>query len=99
MNNYRLEILSKLKKNNIISYNEILDITNAFQIASGQSYAIEKTKGLLDFLNDGKEILITNAPNDIVLRSKTDLYSLYLSIDKYINIVDDSNFSSYFKHN
>lgn len=94
---YQIEILKKLKKENIIAYDEILKITDAFQIASGQGFAIGKTKGMLDFLKNCGEIIIKNDEEiKTVLKTKYDLAKLYFSIDPYIRIENDIIFNSYF---
>jgi hypothetical protein len=101
MIDFQIEILKKLKIDNTLSYDEILSITDAFQIASGQSYAIGRTKGILDFLKNHGEILVVNIPNgsDLALKSAFDLSNLYLSIDKYIDICHDKIFFQYFENN
>jgi len=94
---YQIEILKKLKKENIIGYDEILKITDAFQIASGQGLAIGKTKGILDFLKNCGEIIVKNDEEiKTVLETKYDLANLYFSIDPYIRIENDMIFNSYF---
>jgi hypothetical protein len=94
---YQIEILKKLKQENIIAYDEILKITDAFQIASGQGLAIGKTKGMLDFLKNCGEIIVKNNEEiKTVLKTKYDLAQLYLSIDSYIAIEKDLIFNSYF---
>lgn len=45
----QIKMIKKLRENNVIACEEILKIADAFQITSGQSYAIGKTKGILDF--------------------------------------------------
>ena len=99
MNDYQRNILKKLRVNNNISYNELLDITNAFQITSAQGYAIGSTKGILDFLKNYGEILITDAPDEKNIRLKkiSDLSELYLVIDEFIDIKHDHNFSTYWE--
>jgi hypothetical protein len=36
-----------------LSYNELVSIVDAFQVASGQGYAISKTKAILEHLETG----------------------------------------------
>lgn len=45
---FQQEMSKKLDVSNIISYKEVNDIMIAFQITSGQGFAIGKTKALLD---------------------------------------------------
>ena len=89
------EMIRKLKKDNCISYSEICDITYAFQIASGQSYAIGKTKGMLDYLDRFGNIHIVDLPNgkEVYLKTNSDLADLYLSHDKCIDLKENSSFS------
>lgn len=93
------EMIRKLKKDNRISYSEICDITYSFQIASGQGYAIGKTKGILDFLNRYGNIDIVEIPNteELCIKTNTDLANFNLSLDKDIDLEKDSAFSEYFK--
>ena len=46
-------MLENLQIGNSLSYKELLDIADAFQIASAQSFAIGKTKDLLEFISKG----------------------------------------------
>ncbi len=91
-------MIKKLKENNSITYEEILKITNAFQIASGQGYAIGKTKGILDYIKNYGEVIIENNSENknFIIKNKYDLSRFYENIDKNINIEIDVNFKSYF---
>jgi hypothetical protein len=91
-------MLKELKNKNEVGYNEILNIANAFQIASGQGYAIGKTKGMLDFLKQNGEILIisTTTGEKTIIKTNEDLTSLFRNIDEEININSDPNFKNYF---
>jgi translation initiation factor 2 beta subunit (eIF-2beta)/eIF-5 len=94
---YQIEILKRLKKSNILTYEEILKIADAFQIASGQGYAIGKTKGILDYLEKYGEINVSNLSNNkLVIQNKYDLSAIFNEIDKYISIETDLNFNQYF---
>ncbi len=83
-----------------ISYEKILNITDAFQIASGQTFAIDSTKGILDYITNFGNICITGIPNNVdkYIETSYDLSTLYKSIDKSIDISLDTNFSKYFNH-
>ncbi|MEL4308121.1 hypothetical protein [Joostella sp. CR20] len=91
-------IIKKLKENNSITYEEILGIANAFQIASGQGYAIGKTKGILDFLKKYGDVHIISIPEEgeLILKTNNDLYILLRDIDNNIDIKADSSFETYF---
>lgn len=56
----QIKMIKKLKNNNIINITEILEISEAFQVASAQGYAIGKTKGILDYLKNYGEIYVEN---------------------------------------
>ena len=95
----QIKMIKKLKENNSITYEEILKITDAFQIASGQRYAVGRTKGMLDFLKKYGNVDIISFPQEekIMLKTNEDLYSLFKDIDNDIDIKSDSNFVQYFK--
>jgi hypothetical protein len=99
MINYQIEILEGLKTNNIISYDDVLNIIDAFQIASAQGYAVGKTKGILDFIKNYGKIVVTKIPNsdDLEIKTISDLSKLYSSIDKNINIDTDKIFATYYR--
>ena len=71
---YEIEILKQLKQNNTIPVEEIQNIIDAFQIASGQGYAIGNTKGILGFLKNYGEIKIINDVGELklILQTKFD---------------------------
>jgi hypothetical protein len=94
----QIKMIKKLKESNIITYNEILKITDAFQIASAQGYAIGKTKGILDFLKKYGELHIISIPEkeELTLKTSEDLYLLFRGIDNDIDIKGDYNFEGYF---
>lgn len=88
-----------IKKNPIISYKEICDILNAFQIASGQGFAIGKTKALLDYIKEGYSFTIENFNNtneQIVIKSTNELANIYKDIDQFIDLPKDKDFKEYF---
>lgn len=91
-------MIKELKENNIITYEDILKITDAFQIASGQGYAIGRTKAILDFLKKYGDVHIMSIPKkgELTLKTNDDLYLLFRDIDNDIDIKADSNFESYF---
>ena len=89
----------KLEINNKISYQEVLDVLNAFQIASGQSFAIGKTKALLDFLREGNSIIIENFDylnEDRKVSTIKQLVNIYKDIDQSIDLTIDKDFKQYF---
>lgn len=89
----------KLEQNNVMSFKEIMDIVEAFQIASGQSFAIGKTIAILDFLKKGNSIVIQNFDNTgevIVVFSVTELANIFKSIDKFVDLESDKEFKSFF---
>lgn len=91
-------MIKEFKENNSITYEEILKITDAFQIASGQGYAIGRTKTILDFFKKYGDVHIMSIPKkgELTLKTNDDLYLLFRDIDNDIDIKADSNFESYF---
>lgn len=97
---YRSNLLKSLAINKSVDYKEIMEIANAFQVSSGQSFAIGKTQALLDFLAQGNEIIIENFQkfgDRNILHSINDLMVLFKNLDEYIDLETDDNFESYFK--
>jgi hypothetical protein len=95
----KTRMMNKLQASSSIDYQELLDITNAFQIASAQSYATGNTKALLDFLKGGNTITILNfdySTTTKVLKSIRDLADTLKSIDPYIDLPNDEDFKKYF---
>lgn len=94
-----IRTIKKLKENNTITYEEILEILEAFQIASAQGYAIGKTKGILNYIkNYGKIIIEDHFDNQkITLMNNHDLSEFYKKIDNSIDIEIDPAFITYFK--
>lgn len=94
---HQTEVLKRLRQENRITYDEIAKIADAFQIASAQGLAIGKTKGMLDFLlNHGEIIVSTDKEIKAKLKTNYDLAHFYRSIDKEISIENDINFDNYF---
>lgn len=94
-----MKMLNKLIESPLVDYQELLNITDAFQIASGQSYAIGNTKALLDYLKDGKPITIlkfNHSTQSKILKSPKDLAVTFKSIDQYIDLSNDDDFKKYF---
>lgn len=89
----------KLEANNAISYKEVCEILDAFQIASGQGFAIAKTKALLDFLKDGNSITIENfeySNENKKVSTIKQLVNIYKDIDQFIDLANDKDFKQYF---
>lgn len=101
MNNldFRQQQKESIKNNPIISYKEICDILNAFQIASGQGFAIGKTKALLDYIKEGHSFTIENFNNSNeqrVVKSTNELANIYKGIDQFVDLPNDKDFKEYF---
>ena len=89
----------KLEANNTISYKEVCEILDAFQIASGQSFAIGKTKAFLEYLSNGNSFTIENfdySNKKIVVSSIKELVNIYKGIDQIIDLTIDNDFKEYF---
>lgn len=84
---------------NLIDYKEILGIADAFQIASGQNFAIGKIKGLLEFIIKGNSLKIKNfkqSNNEKIISSIEELEVVFNDIDPYIELKKDKEFKKYF---
>lgn len=89
----------KLEANNTISYKEVCEILDAFQIASGQSFAIGKTKALLEYLSKGNSFTIENfeySNKNKDVSSIKELVNIYKDIDQFIDLTTDKDFKQYF---
>lgn len=97
--NFHYKLKEQLEKTATISYQEICEVLYAFQIASGQGFAIGKTKALLDFLKEGKSIVIENfdySDDDKKISSIIELVNIYKDIDQFIELNTDKDFKQYF---
>ena len=93
------EQLEKLEHSGILSFKELTEILDAFQIASGQGLAIGKTKGILDYLRKGNKLVIENFNNSVedkTVHTKEELAVIYSTIDKYVDLKNDKDFKAYF---
>lgn len=97
--NFQQQQKKNIANNPSISYKEICDILNAFQIASGQGFAIGKTKALLDYIKEGHSFTIENFNNSNerrVVKSTKELANIYKSIDQFVDLPNDKEFNEYF---
>lgn len=93
------QLTKELNTTNAISYNEISNILDAFQIASGQGFAIGKTKAILEFLKNGNSLTIENFNNtneNRKITSISELDDIYKNIDVSVNLSIDKDFIEYF---
>lgn len=95
----QIKMIKNLKAHNILTNQEILNIIEAFQIASAQGYAIMKTKGILDYLKNNGEIYVENTflKQKQVIKNIYDLSMFYKEIDQNIDLEKDVTFSTYFE--
>lgn len=96
MNSFEEEMLDQLKRCGTISYRDILDILNAFQIASGQGFAIGRTKAILNFIRQGGVLKLENIKGMESISSFNELADVYKSIDSQIDLFAESEFKEYF---
>lgn len=99
MNRFQIEQKQQLLDKDTINYQEVLDILDSFQIASGQEFAIGKTKAMLDFLKNGQSIIIENFNFSDKSKKVSDikeLVNIYKEIDQYIDLTTDKDFKQYF---
>jgi hypothetical protein len=97
---FRIKLLDALNESNSIDFKNLLNIADAFQIASGQGYAIGSTKALLDFLKQGNEIKIMNfngSQSEQLINSPHQLALILRNIDSCIDLRNDIDFKNYFK--
>ena len=98
--NYQVKMYNSLKEAGHIEFEDLIEIADAFQIASGQSYAIGNTKGIMDYIIENGSIVIRNyssLENDKQVNSILKLNEIFKQIDKYIDFKNDKDFSQYFK--
>ncbi|WP_047451776.1 hypothetical protein [Alistipes sp. ZOR0009] len=96
---FQHKLKKQLEDTSSVSYKEICDILDAFQIASGQSFAIGKTKVLLNYLKSGNSFAIENF--DHTNKSKEvssiiELVNIYKDIDQFVDLSIDKEFKEYF---
>ncbi|MFN4915292.1 MAG: hypothetical protein ACK5FT_08230 [Sphingomonadales bacterium] len=99
VNSFYIALKNQLEVSSTITYREVLEILDAFQIASGQSFAIGKTKALLDFLKQGKSIKIEyfdDTGNTKEVSSVKELVNIYKDIDQFVDLSNDKDFKEYF---
>lgn len=92
LQNLYKETLDKLKSERITDTKELTDIAKAFDTASGQGYAISKTKAILDYIIEGNQLIIDE---DTYINSVPDLKIFFLKMG--IDISDNKELSSYFE--
>ena len=96
---HRKQFLQELQQNKYIDYQEILKIADAFQIASGQSYAEGRTKALLDFINLQNSLVIKNFNNtgqDKLIYTVKEFAIMLKNVDQFIDLENDKEFKAYF---
>jgi hypothetical protein len=96
---FRQQQKERIENHNTISYKEICEILDAFQIASGQGFAIGKTKALLDYLKKGKNFIIENfehSNNQRIVSTLSELANIFKDIDQFVDLPNDKDFKEYF---
>lgn len=89
----------QLDETGSITYSDLIEILDAFQIASGQTYAIGKTKALVMYLKKGHILTIKNFENsgtDKQVTSLQELATIFKNIDEYIDLKNHKDFKEYF---
>lgn len=82
---------------NTIKQSDIQEIIDAFQVASGQSYAIKNTEKILLMLEKYNDIEIFKADNSIIKLSNAEELSDYiLSIDEYVDLKKVNDLKRFF---
>jgi hypothetical protein len=96
---FKEKMLKQLNQKKFIEYKQVLDICNAFQITSGQDFAIGCTYAILDFILKDGHIDIRDFENQNQVRNASSInefLEIINSIDKNINLKNDPKFSQYF---
>lgn len=94
------KLSEELNNTGVISFKEICEILDAFQIASGQGFAIGKTKAILGYIKEGNNLIIENfeySNNQKIIHSLKELVNIYKDIDQFIDLSTDKDFKSYFQ--
>jgi len=94
------KLSEKLNNTGAISFKEICEILDAFQIASGQGFAIGKTKAILEYIKKGNNLIIQNyeySNNQKIIYSINELINIYKNIDQFIDLSTDKDFKNYFQ--
>lgn len=89
----------KLNLSSCITFKELTDITDAFQISSGQSFAIGSTKALIEFIKEKNILIITNyleSNAEYKVSTIRELANIYNQIDPSIDLLNDKGFDEYF---
>jgi hypothetical protein len=89
----------QLDENGSITYTDLVEILDAFQIASGQTYAIGKTKALILYLKKKNVLKIENfkhSGKDRNVTSIEELADIFKSMDEYIDLRTHKDFKEYF---
>lgn len=79
-----------------ISYEKIREIADAFQVASGQGFAIGHSRAILSFLKDGNALVVEGDEKNMTLGSPKEFASLLKDLDPYIDLEHDKDFEKYF---
>lgn len=86
----------RLQKDATIAYSEILDIINAYQVASMNAIGTGEIKGILTFLDKGMKITIHNNEKQEIIKNKFLFANFLKSIDSAIDLTTSRNFTEYF---
>ncbi|MEO6904168.1 MAG: hypothetical protein ABI315_13600 [Bacteroidia bacterium] len=93
------KLRDELNNTGAISYKEVCEILEAFQISSGQGFAIGKTKAVLEYLKKERSLIIENfdkSGNSKTIHSIAELAKMYREIDPLIDLSMDKEFKDYF---
>lgn len=78
-------------------YEKIQEIIDALQIASGQTFALNKTKELLDTIDKFGKLEVISINSTKVLNSFIELRDYIITIDSFIDIKNEKMLSHYFE--
>lgn len=94
-----LPLQEQLKDIGEISFRELSEILEAFQVSSGQNFAIGSTTILLNYLKSGNAFVVGNynySGENKNISSVKDLLALYKEIDLCVDLTIDKDLKHYF---
>lgn len=84
--NYNIMAKMLSEQNGCILLQDLLQILDAYQIASGQEFAASKTHALLDYLKKNSQIIVMNSDSQISIQSEIQLEQFLAKFDSTFRI-------------
>ena len=93
---HKIQMEQLLEVNQAVPFKGFRDIADAFQVASGQGYAIGKTLGMLSYIKKGHTFLIKGFEgSDVQVRTTAELADLFKHLDPYLDLKTEKAFAEY----